>query len=314
MSDKKKLKELKDLGLATLNASLAVVREYKKERVSQYTVRYVPIDSKLQKRLRDIVAKHIQESNNVEEYTYDCPEPEEDEVRSMEASATDFHRVFEELVDLDPEEDTIDGVDELVKSKAYMIVLRDKTGIRVVGYKILPENWKLKRSKGLIPLLYTDNRFEDLAQENVFSISNTVDMLYYDEMLFILSKKAFEQGMNFREGMLKNAALLYEEVTEIQLFTDIGLLRERVGNNQRYLKKVATIRNLGHYRNPNFLQRLRDLSLVKGWSIVFENEQMVINEANLDDVLTVLQNKRLHSELTDEDFDVNSAKLLEITD
>jgi hypothetical protein len=313
MSDKNKLKELKALDLSTLNASLAVVREYKKDRVSQYTVRYVPIDSKLQKRLRGIVTKHIQESNTVEEYTYDCPEPEDDQVRSIDSSATDFHRVFEELVKLDTEEDTIDGVAELVKSKAYMIVLRDKEGIRVIGYKILPENWKMKRSKGLIPLLYTGKRFEDLEQENVFSISSTVDMLYYDDMLFILSKRAFEQGMNFREGMLKNADLLYQEVTEIQLFTDIGLLQERVGNNQRYLKKVATIRNLGHYRNKTFLQRLRDLSLAKGWSIVFENDQMVINDANLDDVLTVLQNKRLHSELTDEDFDVNNAKPLDLT-
>lgn len=312
MSDKTKLKELKALDISTLNASLAVVREYKKDRVSQYKVRYVPIDQKLQKRLRGIVAKHIADSNTVEEYTYDCPEPEEDEVRSMEASATDFHRVFQELEPLDPEDDVIDGVAELVKSKAYMIVLRDKDGIRAVGYKILPENWKLKRSRGLIPLLYTGKRFEDLEEENVFSISSTVDMIYYDDLLFILSKKAFEQGMNFREGMIANANLLYDEVTEIQLFTDIGLLQERVGNNQRYLKKVATIRNLGHYRNPTFLKRLYELSIAKGWSIVFENEQMVINEVNLDDVLTVLQNKRLHSELTDEDFDVNNAKRLEL--
>lgn len=312
MSDKTKLKELKALDISTLNASLAVVREYKKDRVSQYKVRYVPIDPKLQNRIRGIVANHIAGSNTVEEYTYDCPEPEEDEVRSMEASATDFHRVFQELLPLDPEDDVIDGVGELVKSKAYMIVLRDKNGIQVVGYKILPENWKLKRSRGLIPLLYTGNRFEDLEEENVFSISSTVDMIYYDDLLFILSKKAFEQGMNFREGMISKANLLYEEVTEIQLFTNIELLKERVGNNQRYLKKVATIRNLGHYRNPTFLQRLYALSIAKGWSILFENEQLVINEANLDDVLTVLQNKRLHSELTDEDFDVNNAKLLEL--
>ena len=88
----------------------------------------------------------------------------------------------------------------------------------------------------------------------------------------------------------------------------MDILTARVGNNQRYLRKIATIRNLGHFRNPLFIQRLEQLSLAKGWNINFENGQIVFTEQSLDDILTLLQNKRLHSELTDQDFDVESAK------
>lgn len=189
-----------------------------------------------------------------------------------------------------------------------MIILRNAEGIQVVGFKTLPENWRMKRNKGLIPLLYNENRFEDLEQDNVFSISSIVDLFYFNEFLFILSKKDFERGLNFREGMINNANELYQEVTQLNIFVNMEILTDRVGNNQRYLRKIATIRNLGHYRNPVYLQRLQQLSVAKGWNIQFEEEQIVITDETLDDILTLLQNKRLHSELTEEDFDVESTK------
>ena len=49
----------------------------------------------------------------------------------------------------------------------------------------------------------------------------------------------------------------------------------------------------------------------KNWGIEFQESQIVITDETLDDVLTVLQNKRLHSELSEEDFDVESVKKLE---
>lgn len=304
------LKALKKMRLDDFTVSICVVKEYKRERISHYDAKYVPIDEKLERRLKNIIAKQIDRSNNVEEYSYDCPEPEEDLVRTINYEETDFYRIFEHLSELNPEEDIIAGIDELIKAKAYMIILRDRSGIQVVGFKTLPENWKMKRNRGLISLLYKGKRFEDLEEENVFSISNTIDLFYFKEILFILSKKDFERGLNFREGMIDNANEMYQEVEKLKLFVNMDILTARVGNNQRYLRKIATIRNLGHYRNPNFLQKMQQLNLQKGWNIIFENGQIVFTDDTLDDILTILQNKRLHSELTDEDFDVGSAKPL----
>ncbi|WP_442787889.1 Kiwa anti-phage protein KwaB-like domain-containing protein [Flavobacterium suncheonense] len=310
MPNRQILRNLKAIDLRNSNISLAVVKEYKRDRISHYTVKYVPTNARLEQRLKNIVLRHIEVSNTVEPYTYDCPEPEGDQVRSIGSEETDFFRIFAQLQELNPEIDIIENVEELVKSKAYMIILRNAEGIQVVGFKTLPENWKMKRSRNLINLLYIENRFEDLEQENVFSISNYVDLFYFNEYIFILSKKEFERGLNFREGMINNANVLYEDLAEKRVFVDIDILTARVGNNQRYLRKMATIRNLGHYTNPVFLQRLRQLSIAKGWNIEFDGNQILITEETLDDILTLLQNKRLHSELTEEDFDVDSAKLL----
>jgi hypothetical protein len=307
-----KFRNLKQLNLQNAEVSLAVVKEYKRNRVSQYVVNYVQINPRLETRLRNIIIGKIEAANTFETYTYDCPEPEEDEVRAINSNETDFFRIFEQLQTLNPEEDIIEDIDELVKAKAYLIILRNDEGIQTVGFKTLPENWKMKRDRGLIPLLYRENRFEDLKEENVFSISSFVDLIYFDEALFILSRKNFESGLNFRDGMIARANELYQEVQVANLFVNMEILTNRVGNNQRYLRKMATIKNLGYYQDANYLLRLRAISEQRNWGIQFQDGQIVITEEHLDAILTLLQNKRLHSELTDETFDVDSAKRLEV--
>jgi len=310
MSLEIKFRNLKQIDLSTSHVTLAIIKEYKLNRVSQYDIKYVKIDQALENRLRNIIINKIAFANTFEQYTFDCPEPEEDQIRAMEYESTDFFRMFETLSNLNPEEDIIEGIDELLKAKSYLIVLRDNEGIRVVGFKTLPENWKLKKNRGLIPLLFKENRFEDLEDENVFSIANSIDFIYYEESLFILSKKAFEQGLNFREGMLTKANGLYTEVRELNLFINLEILISKVGDNQRYLRKIATIKNLGYYQNQNYLQKLQEVSMSKDWGIAFQESQIVITEDTLDAILTLLQNKRLHSDLTEEDFDVESMKAL----
>jgi len=307
-----KFRNLKRLNLQNTEVSLAIVKEYKRNRVSQYEVNYVQINPRLETRLRNIIIRKIEAANTFETYTYDCPEPEEDEVRAINSDETDFFRILEQLQALNPEEDIIEDIDELVKAKAYLIILRNDEGIQTVGFKTLPENWKMKRDRGLIPLLYRENRFEDLEEENVFSISSFVDLIYFDEALFILSRKNFESGLNFRDGMIAKADELYQEVQEANLFVNMEILTNRVGNNQRYLRKIATIKNLGYYQDANYLLRLRAISEQRNWGIQFQDGQIVITEEHLDAILTLLQNKRLHSELTDETFDVDSAKRLEV--
>lgn len=311
MTIRQKFNNLKELDLANSTVSLAIIKEYKRQRVSNYNIKYVKIDDNLENRLRNILLRKIEQSNSIEEYSFDCPDPEADQIRAIKSDETDFKKIAEILTDLNPEENVIENIDELIQAKSYIIILRLNTEIKVVGFKKLPENWKMKKNKGLIPLLFKENRFEDLEEDNVFSISGTIDFIYYEEILFILSKKAFETGMNFREGMISKANEFYEEVQELNLFVNINKLSEKVGNNQRYLRKIATIKNLGYYKDQSFLNRFKEINRHKNWGIDFENDQIVITDDRLDAILTVLQNKRLHSELTEEDFDVESVKALD---
>lgn len=310
MDNQQTLKNLKEVDLEACDVSLAIIKEYKKQRVSQYNASYVPVNEPVEVKLRRIMSSHINNANTVEEYSVDCPEPEEDEVRAIDYEETDFIKIMEKLIPLNPEEDIVTGVDELVRAKSYVIVLRQDGDIKAIGFRILPENWKMKKAKGFIPLMYKDHRFEDLDSNPVFSIANTIDFVFYGEKLFILSKKSFEAGLNFREGMINKANEFYDEADEEEIFLNIDVLKQKVGNNQRYLRKISTIQNLGYYKNKNFMIRMKELSEEKKWDVQFDNGHIVITEENLDHILSILQNKRLHSEFTEEDFDVDSVKPL----
>ena len=308
---KTKLKQLKefDFNASDVSCSLAVVSEYKKNRVSQYKIKYASIDDGLSQKLKSMMAAKIQAAGNVEEYSFDCPEPEDDTVRSISSGDTNFNEIFSQLSDLDPEKEKIEEVEELLKSRSYMIVVRDINGIKIVGYRILPENWKMKQKKGLIPLLFKDKTFEGLEEDKVFRISNTIDFYYYDGELYILSKRNFESGLNFRAGMLAKASELYEDLKESKIFVNMDVLERKVGNNLRYFRKMDNIKNLGYYKNEIFLSKFKEINTKRGWNIeINENDEIVITDEKIDDILSILQNKRLFSELTDENFDVESMK------
>jgi len=308
---KKAFKKLKKTDFSNHDCFLAVVSEYKKNRESKYSIKYVKIEEKLQKRLKRILLKKVETANSFEDYTYDCPDPEGDQVRAINYASTDFYAIHTTLVDINPEVDVIENVSELLKTKSYMIILRDEKGISLVGFKKLIENWKLKHSKGWIPLFFDEEMFKDLEQTDVFNISSTIDFFYFEEALMILNKKNFETSLNFREGMLSKANDFYESAIEEKLFDNIEILKSKVGNNQRYLRKIATIVNLGYYQNQDYINKLKKIAKKRGWNISIKKGQFVLTEDNLEDVLTVLQNKRLHSELTDETFDISSGKKVE---
>ena len=108
--------------------------------------------------------------------------------------------------------------------------------------------------------------------------------------------------------MIRKSEEFYADVRKIDIFKNVELLEEKVSNNQRYLRKIATIMNLGYYKEPKIIKKIKEINDRKDWGLVFEGNKLVISEETLDSILTVLQNKRLFSEVTEEDFDVESAK------
>ena len=304
------LHQLKKTDLAKFDISLAIVKEYKRQRKSHYNISYVPVNKPLEEKLREIMTGHIISANTITDYSYDESESTDTELQSINYKETDFEKIFEKLLPLNPEQDIVANEDELVRAKSYMIILSEDGDIKTIGFRVLPENWKAKKAKGLIAMMYRDCRLEDLDSNPIFSIAKNIDFIFHNNYLLIISKKLFEAGLNFRDGMLRKADEFYKEVIESDLFINVDVLKRRVSDNLRYLKKIATVKNLGFYNDANFIQKMESLSDSKSWDISFQDGKIVLNENNLDDVLSILQNKRLHSELTEQDFDVDSAKPL----
>jgi hypothetical protein len=305
---KQKYNEVKQETFSAYIFELAIIKEYKRDRKSHYSIKFIEIDRRLEKRLELILRNNIVNSNSFEEYKIDGSENEVGEIKGIDFQETDYYKIHEILMTIQPQNSLISGIDELVQAKAYLIIARDKDKIIASGYKIIPENWKLKKAKGLIPLLFKNNKFEDIEDVPVFNISNSIDFIYYRDALFILSKKNFERGLNFREGMIAKAAIFYDAIENLGLIKNIDALKEFVGDNQKYLRKIAVIENLSLYKDHDFIEKIDKFSKKNSWGVELIKGQFILNENNIDDLLSLLQNKRLKSETTEEYFDVDSAK------
>ena len=90
-------------------------------------------------------------SNTVDEYQFDCPDPEGGQARALAHKETDFYRILENLLALNQEEDIVNSVDDLILAKSYLIILRDDNKIQAIGFKTLPESWKIK----VLPIVKT---------------------------------------------------------------------------------------------------------------------------------------------------------------
>ena len=73
----------------------------------------------------------------------------------------------------------------------------------------------------------------------------------------------------------------------------------------KYLRKISMIKNNGYYKNKDFMARLTQANKTEKWGLTIVNNKIVLTEENFNDVLTVLNNDRLKSPITEETFDVH---------
>lgn len=311
MQMKETLKEIKKYNFSEPDVQLISIKTYLRNRKQHYILKFVPLDNKLKSRLRTLFKDIVNSSNSAALYEVDSAENEPGEVFIAAYEESDFKEIIEKLKVINLESDTISEAKELNDAKAYMVVFTKNKKIIAVGYKKIPESWRLKEKKGIFSVLFQNNRFEDLDAKPVFSISQKLDFIYFKEEILILSKKGYEIALNIRLGMLRKAEEFYQEVEKMNLFTDLQTLKLQISDNSRLLRRVSQIFNTGYYRDPAFLQKLKEISEKREWGIKFEGNKIIITSENVEVVLTLLSNRRLLSEITGETFDVEHARKIQ---
>ncbi|MNW01678.1 hypothetical protein D3C71_1973480 [compost metagenome] len=70
---------------------------------------------------------------------------------------------------------------------------------------------------------------------------------------------------------------------------------------------MAVIKARGYYNNPDYMTRLREINGLREWGIQFDEQGRIVATAEkMRDILHVLLDHRLRSELSDNQYDVPS--------
>jgi hypothetical protein len=297
---KTSLKKLKALDLNKAVVNLWVIKRTIKDKIASYDIMSVDTEAKLKKKLLNIVLNSIQKSNDVRKYDY-VTSDQDDDALAVTVKETDFV-VISEKIAAGADAPSAKKSEDLFDAWAYIIDLTVPND-KVLAFKKVTESWDLKRKGPIYNLIFENTKLKDL-EESVFRVESSVDFVSFDDVLFVLNKKNFETGLNFRAGMEKNRDNVVAEMEGLRLFHDVAPIMEKCGSNIRYLRKLSTIRNNAYYKNPDFMKKLRTLNATENWGLKIENDRIVVSGENVDLVLTLLNNDRLKSPINEEVFDV----------
>lgn len=301
---KTSLKKLKALDLPKAVVNLWIVKRTMKDKLATYEITSVDTEAKLKKKLLNIVSNSIARSNDVREYEYVTTDQDEDAL-AVSVTQTDFVAISEQIA-AGADAPTVKGIEDLFDAWAYIIDLT-LPNQKVLAFKKVTESWNLKKKGPIYNLIFENTKLKDL-DESIFRIEATVDFVSFDNVLFVLNKRNFETGLNFRAGMEKSRDSVVAEMEGLKLFHDVAPIIEKCGSNIRYLRKLSTIRNNGYYKSPDFMKSLRALNSKENWGLKIEGDKIVVSGENVDLVLTLLNNDRLKSPINEEVFDVEVKK------
>lgn len=278
-----------------------LVKRKLSQQQAKYSVLKVDTDARLEQKLKHaITAKISDKGYQLDAYDF-LTTDQDNGLLTIESAATDVTLIQAEI-DKGTANPKVEKYEDLLDSWAMVIKLehQDKA---LYAYRKIHKFTNPAKLAHVSFLQFKDQELKDLDQQEIFTIDTQVDFFSYEGTTFIANKKEFESTLNFRAGMEKNRDVVLQEFVDLNIFSDASLLKEHIGANLNYLRKVSSIQKSGYYKDAQFLQELVKVNEQKGWGLVIENGAIVINEASIDLVLTLLNNGRLESPINHEMFD-----------
>ncbi|MDF2792425.1 MAG: hypothetical protein K0S85_178 [Pseudomonas orientalis] len=287
------------------NADLSVWTFKKSSsRNSRFRAYSVVTTPELANELKSLAGNCIRRCTEVEDYGL-LASTNENSCLHLESDETVFS-ALEDLVRQPPEEHLIEDVTELEGSDGYLVRMT-QGGDTLHCVCRLASDWKVKKRSRMLNLVLNRNEL-DLAGDQAFSIPKRFDFFAINEDMLVIFKPAFESLLEHKQTYVTSFTELQADVGFQGVFADMAVLVEYVGTNTIHLRRMAVVQERAHYLDAGFMARLRQVNEARQWNIDFDADGKIIPSAETARaIIQVLLNHRLHSELTNHDFDVASA-------
>lgn len=300
-AQKTTLRAIKALDIKQWTVTFWLVKRYMANHAAHYSVLRVNTDAKLQKRLKDYVANQLQGKDfHLAEYDFNNADGD-DTLFTITADTTDFPKV-EEAINAGFKNAIAKDYPELLNSWAYVIQLEHGND-RLYAWRKISTLTQPKKVKSRQAMFFVEHKLVDVEDKEVFLIDPHFDFFVHDGMIFIANKKEFEISMNFREGMKAKAAEVIQNFHDCGHFKNADLIQQYAGDNMHHLRKLASIFKADYYQQPDYIQRMIEVSKEEGWELKVEGGQVVVEDNTIELLLKLLNNERLRSPINNETFD-----------
>lgn len=254
------------------------------------------------------LAKSYQASHTIAEEYNLLSQPSEGGFLAVSREGTLFPSL-QRLIDQPLEECLVKNVKQLNNAAGYVLRLRHGESV-IYCVKKANADWATRKKSGMMNIVFTAAGLEIIDNPS-FSISRSFDFFVVGENVFMTSKPAFESLLNHKDSYEEAYAELKQEPGFSAALADFTVFDTFIGKNATHLRRMAVIKARGYYQNPDYMARLREVNVVRRWGIQFDEQGRIVpTTETMRDILHVLLDHRLRSELSDNQYDVPSTSLV----
>lgn len=172
--------------------------------------------------------------------------------------------------------------------------------------------WKTKKALSTRSVVFLDNEL-DVDDRPHFEIAKTIDFFIVGEDILCLNKPKMESILRYKEAHKEDFQELQNDAEFSGIFVDLNPLIEHVGENKIQLRRVSAIRQKGHYKDDDFMARLREKHADYGFTLQFDGDGRIITTADTcSQIITALLDHRLASGFSERIYDVPSTTQIPI--
>ncbi|WMY11062.1 Kiwa anti-phage protein KwaB-like domain-containing protein [Paraburkholderia phenoliruptrix] len=299
--------DLRAFGEFEVGQSTASLWVFKKRpvtgKMNSFTSVSVLMSDALRQQLKELVSGYQARHTIADQYNL-LSQPSEDGFLSVAREETLFQDL-KQLVDQPLEECLVKNVKQLNNAAGYVLRLRHRESVL---YCVTRTNadWATRKKKGTLNIFFREAGL-DIMDSPSFSIARRFDFFVTGDHVFMTSKSAFESLLNHRDSYEEAYADLKAEPGFAAAIADLTPFDAFVGKNATQLRRMAVIKARGYYKNPNYMARLREINALRNWGIDFDGQgRIVATPETMRDIMHILLDHRLRSELSENEYDVQS--------
>ena len=299
--------DLQTFGSFDITQAVASLWIFKKRpatgQVNPFTAVSVVMSDTLRDQLKGLASSY-QASRAVAETYNLLSQPSEGGFLAVSREGTLFPNL-QGLIDQPLEECLVKSVKQLNNASGYVLRLRHGDSI-IYCVKKANADWATRKKKGVMNIFFTEAGL-DIMDSPSFTISRSFDFFVADDSVLMANKTAFESLLSHKDTYEEAYAELKQEQGFSASIADFAVFDAFIGRNATHLRRMAVIRARGYYDNPDYMTRLRQINGLRNWGIQFDAEgRIVATPETMSDILHVLLDHRLRSELSDNQYDVPS--------
>lgn len=277
---------------------------FKRKAGGGFTAYSVTLSEALDAKIRAIAVSSLGHLSEVEDYGL-LVQPNEVGCLYVSQDETILDTLLT-IVSQPPEDNVIKDLKNIQNSIGYVVRFWSSAG-SFYAFKKVGADWVTKKKTGVINAVIRANQLE-LVEEPSLVIYHRFDFYAVDDAILVVNKAAFESLLSYKIEYQNSFSNLQNNVLFVNTFVNMAPLIAHVGTNTMHLRRMAVIEQKAHFANPQYMDRLRSISAQRGWKLVFDaTGKIVVTEDSLRDIMQVLLNHRLYSELSLDSWDVPSA-------